>query len=250
MNVVAEPFSIQKRGCAPNEYEDAACPTERTEYDVNDIHFAIADGATESLFARRWAEQLVFAVADGVLSLHCLSEGLPKLRTEWAAWLAGQSFPWYAEEKSRQGTFAALVALEVTSDVGRDEQEGRWYAAAVGDSCLFQVRGEEVIIRFPLLRAESFDSRPSLVGTVSAEEVRLDEKYATGTWTRGDLFYLMSDALACWFLKHIDGGGRPSDIHGGVPLTDEGQFCSWIETLRDQAVIRNDDCTLMRVSIR
>ena len=308
MKVLAEPFWVQKRGCSPEEYEDAACPLERSEYEQSCIRVAVADGATESIYARKWAERLVFAVGDGKLSPLSLADGISRLRAGWHEWLhewlSGKTLPWFAEEKARQGSFAALVALELTAEKASEAAEGRWHAAAVGDSCLFHVRGKEVLVRFPLANPEAFDSRPYLLSSVGADKGHLNEATLSGTWKKGDVFYLMTDALACWFLKHIDAGGSPLDIQGdfastngttgrarvtGLPVQWRKNhrrsrinrkwhkrygavvpallpaarvslrapleramepFRAWVDSLRDQGSIRNDDCTLIRVEIR
>jgi hypothetical protein len=251
LNIFVEPFWIQKRGCSLEEYEDAACPLERSEYQQKCIQIAVADGATESLFARRWAEQLVHAVAVGDLSPRTLSKGIAPLRASWRGWLAGKTLPWFAEEKARQGSFAALVALELISEEAGEAQEGCWHAAAVGDSCLFHVRGKEVLVRFPIAKAEAFDSRPYLICSVGAAEEQLNEAMLNGKWEKGDLFFLMTDALACWFLKHIDTGGSLLDLQGDFSSANGTEsFPTWVESLRDQGSIRNDDCTLIRVVIR
>jgi len=251
MNILAEPFWVQKRGNPPGEYEDAACPLERSEYQQTCVRLAVADGATESVFARRWAEQLVYAVGDGDLSPRSLSEGIARLRATWHEWLAGITLSWYAEEKARQGAFAALVALELTAEEAGGTGQGYWHAAAVGDSCLFHVRGEEVLVRFPLANPEAFDNRPFLVSSVGADEKCLNEMNLSGTWKSGDAFYLMTDALACWFLKHLDAGGSLADVQGNFAFTTEtDSFRVWVESLRDKGSIRNDDCTLIRVHTR
>ena len=250
MNVLAEPFWIQKRGSPPEEYEDAARPFERCEYEEMDVRVAVADGATESVFAKRWAEQLVCAVCDSDQSPSTLSAAVSRLRDNWREWIAGKTLPWYAEEKARQGAFAAIIALELSSDNTSATQQGNWQAVAVGDSCLFHVRGEEVIVRFPIVNVESFNNRPLLLGSLGAKEEILNEKYACGTWISGDLLYLITHALACWFLNHIDEGGRPSDIQGHISSSEVEPFRAWIESLRDQGLLRNDDCTMIRVSIQ
>src|SRR4051812_4149996 len=137
MNVRIEPFSIQKGGNAPEENEDAAWPEESTEYEETCVCVAVADGATECVFARRWARELVSTVGSGKLSPYDLQAGFPELRASWHEWLAGKQLAWYAEEKARQGTFAALLALELTTD--ETGTGGQWRTAAVGDSCLFHV---------------------------------------------------------------------------------------------------------------
>jgi hypothetical protein len=248
LNIFVEPFWVHKRGCEPDEYEDAACPSERTEYFQDCLRVAVADGATESLYARPWAEKLVHAIFDGSLSPCNLSAGVVGIRASWQEWLAGKTLPWFAEEKVREGTFAALVALELCSE-GADE--GCWHAAAVGDSCLFQIRGQEVLLRFPIDNAEAFDSRPYLLGSVGAEGQTLNEATVNGTWKKGDLFLLMTDALACWFLGHIDAGGTLSEFKSGFSSANGAEsFSAWVEGLRDQGSIRNDDCTLVRIELR
>jgi hypothetical protein len=246
MKVLAEPFWVQKRGCLPKEYEDAVCPTERIEYEQNEVCVAVADGATESLFARRWAEQLVYAVSDRQLSSQNLSAGLTQLQMNSRQWLSEETLPWYLEEKARQGAFAALVALELTGlDSGG---EGQWHAAAVGDSCLFQIRGEEVITRFPIETPEEFNNRPYLLCSIYLSESESSYRYASGFWKAGDFFLLMTDALACYFLNHIALNGKPSDFNAHA-LKESDSFREMVELLRDQALIRNDDCTLLRIGI-
>ena len=253
MKVLAETFLIEKQGCSPKEQEDAAWPEERCVYEqtCGRLAVAVADGATESIFAGRWATKLVVAVGKGELSSHNFSKEISQLQEDWHQWLAGLTLPWYAEEKARQGSFAALVALELFVENGSETHEGRWIATAVGDSCVFHVRGEEILKRFPLTLSEEFDSRPYLLSSVCGEGEQRIEKSWSGTWCVGDYFYLMTDALACWFLKHIDAGGSPSDLKGDFGSPDgNGSFCDWVDSLRRQGSIRNDDCTLVRVAMR
>jgi hypothetical protein len=61
----------------------------------------------------------------------------------------------------------------------------------------------------------------------------------------------MTDALAQWFLAQVEQGGKPwleleSLLHdNGNPQT----FTAWIEGLRVARQLRNDDVTLLAVSI-
>lgn len=252
MNVLAEPFWVQKRGNQAQEYEDAAFPVDRRDYAQHNVRLAVADGATECLFARRWAEQLVHAVGEGVLSLHGFFNGITRLRADWQQWIIRKkTLPWYAEEKARQGAFAALLALELTTEGSDGAMDGCWNAAAVGDSCLFHIRGENVLVRFPLTTPEAFDNRPILLGSVGTENSCLNELTSSGLWKKGDAFFLMTDALACWFIKHLDAGGSPLEVQGDFAFpNDPDPFRAWVESLRDKGSIRNDDCTLIRVHLR
>src|SRR6516164_3048978 len=136
MNIVAEPFRVPKRGNREEEYEDAVWPQERQEFRQASVRFAVADGATESSYARQWARLLVDAVGEGGLSPASLPEGLVPMWAKWRQWMSGLALPWYAEEKAAQGAFAALVVLELTDSEADGEDGGCWRAAALGDSCL------------------------------------------------------------------------------------------------------------------
>ena len=148
----------------------------------------------------------------------------------------------------RQGTFAALLALELTTDeTGTGCQ---WHAAAVGDSCLFHVRGEDVLVSFPLDDPEDFNNRPLLLGSVGPDEKCLNQRTHEGGWQSGDTFYLMTDALACWFLKNLRERGGLQATQDASAITDEQGFREWVQAKRDEGSMRNDDCTLVRVTIR
>jgi hypothetical protein len=247
MNVCIDRFSVHKGGNAPEENDDAAWPNESGEDEHACVRVAVADGATECIFAGRWARELVSAFGAGKLAPHNLQDGLAQIRDGWREWFAGVDLAWYAEEKARLGTFATLLALELTDDTGSG---GTWQAAAVGDSCLFQVREEEVVVRFPLEKPEDFDSRPHLLGTISPDEKCLNEKTHEGGWQSGDAFYLMTDALACWFLKDLGERGGRQATRDASAITDEQGFRTWVQAKRDEGTMRNDDCTFVRVTIR
>ncbi|HXG08313.1 MAG TPA: hypothetical protein VNK04_00840, partial [Gemmataceae bacterium] len=83
MNIHAEPFWVPKQGHHEEEYEDAVWPPEPRDYPAADVHLAIADGATESSYARDWARLLVQAVGQERLQLHPLPDGTDASRTEY-----------------------------------------------------------------------------------------------------------------------------------------------------------------------
>jgi hypothetical protein len=250
MKIHAEPFWVPKKGNQEKDYEDAVWPQERQEYTDSCVRFAVADGATESSYARRWADLLVRAVGEGRLSPAFLPEGLAPMRADWRQWMAGLILPWYAEEKVARGAFAALVVLELITQESGSGSEGCWHAAALGDSCLFQVRSDDVLARFPMDHSAAFDNRPFLLSSVQTEGECLANRvfHLDGTWAQGDVFYLMTDALAWWFLHKIEAGSRPwDDLRHLTPPDGPNPFPAWIASLRDQSLIRNDDCTLLRI---
>ena len=120
---------------------------------------------------------------------------------------------------------------------------------AIGDSCLFQVRGDELLLAFPLTASTAFDTRPALLSSDAASNARLQERVATatGSWRSADRFYLMTDALAAWFLREHEAGGRP--WHHLEVLTQDMTFATWVDSLRQSGALRNDDVTLLRLVV-
>jgi hypothetical protein len=108
-----------------------------------------------------------------------------------------KALPWYAAEKAASGSFAAFVGIEVTED-------GDWKALAVGDCCLFQERGHELIAAFPLTAPECFNSRPALIPSLphAIDAAAGELKTRGGQLENGDRIWLMSDAIACWYLTN------------------------------------------------
>jgi hypothetical protein len=240
-------FWLPKRGNTSEEYEDAFWPAEPVNVDSERFCFAVADGATESSFAGPWARLLVRAYCRDQLSEKKIRKQLPRLQREWYSSIESASLPWYAEEKLTQGAFATMVGL--TLNDWRTKGLA-WDSTAIGDSCLFQVRDGEIITSFPLARSEEFNNRPMLMSSNSnnwSEELAHVAR-ARGVWEPADEFYLMTDAVACWFLRSVENGERPSAVLDR--LNEKPDFEGWIESLRESGSIRNDDVTVLRISSR
>lgn len=240
---------LPKHGNSLEEYEDASFADEESG------RFALADGATESAYAGLWARLLVRQFVD--------QAGCPP--ADWGAWLpaAQQAFlaevgdgprPWFEEQKLEQGAFATFLGLCVLPPAPDEpDAPGRWHALAVGDCCLFQVREETLLAAFPLERVEDFGTRPELVSSrVSAAQLRDErERRASGSWQPLDRIWLMSDAAAAWFLaRHAEGGQPWRELDQMLYSAErEEEFAMWVGLLRQQKRMRNDDVTMLAVSL-
>ena len=71
---------------------------------------------------------------------------------------------------------------------------------------------------------------------------------ASGTWQDGDNIYLMSDALACWFLMRCESGSIPWQLLNDITLAGTPSFPAWITQLRERRELKNDDCTLVSIT--
>ncbi|GIK37980.1 MAG: hypothetical protein BroJett011_18130 [Chloroflexota bacterium] len=163
--------------------------------------------------------------------------------------------PWFALEKVQYGAFAALLGLSLTTN-GTESFTGHWTAFAAGDSCLFHVRHPELLVCFPIERADQFNNHPVLLSTNPLKNQLLsevaDKLEWRGQWQVGDQFLLMTDALAQWFMVQVEQGEQPwltlKEVASHSQLLS-GAFNTWITDLRTSKNIRNDDVTLLMIDI-
>jgi len=229
---------LPKAGSRSEEYEDATA--------VSRAHgrFAVADGASDSSFARLWARLLVGGYTSGRLRSHRLERDLLPLQARWSREVDPKPKAWYAAEKARRGAFAALVGLSMVED-------GTWSAMAVGDCCVFQVRDDAVVVSFPLERSADFSLTPLLIGSRRERNAGIPQakQERSGRWETGDVFYLMSDALAALFLREVSERDQPPSRVLSFPIDNRRRFRRWVMTARADGRLRNDDVSLIQVTV-
>jgi hypothetical protein len=239
VSVHAKEFYLPKQGSSEAEYEDAF------SLGKDELRFAVADGATETSFSGVWARQLVRAFTHGKLSVPITIEELKPLQSQWEKIVHRNPLPWYAEEKAGSGAFAAFIGLEFLP-------KKIWRATAAGDSCLVQMRDDEMMVAFPLADSGSFSNRPDLLSSAPAmngKEAGLVLS-STGSWDRADVFFLMTDALACWFFKEREQGNKPWLLLKELEAQSQAPFGKLIANLRSEGRMKNDDVTLVRIEMR
>jgi hypothetical protein len=235
-------FSCPKLGNSLEEYEDAWAHR-HTRTPVG-IRVAVADGATESSFAKFWAVLLAESyVRSEVTGAEFLAR-LEPARRLWGRRLAGRPLPWFASEKAEQGAFAAFLGVQI------DAHKKRWTALAVGDCCLMQVdnasKGMRVVEMFPLQKSSQFTMSPYLIGSKSNGE-SLNERIhiSKGSLRDGDMLLLATDAMAAWLLKQYE-DGRPLWKWLYRKLRTPENFAGMVAYGRKNG-LHNDDFTLVRV---
>jgi hypothetical protein len=253
-----------KAGNSDAEYEDAwqVNPGTGPEIPGESAVVAVADGATESTLARHWAVMIAqgFAAApDASVDARFFAERAVELSSRWPAtvddYIAGREraanpLRWYERAGLEKGAFATVLALRLSLEAAGGEAGsiGRWNCAALGDTCLFHVRGGQLDLSFPVSLSVNFDRSPALLESRGARrETIMDHvRLAAGGVTQGDDFFVCTDALACWFLEKAEEGGRPWETLRDL---DEGKFADWVNATRHAHEMRNDDVTLVHVDV-
>lgn len=222
------PWQAPKAGCSPQENEDSAEANSRSG------RFAISDGASTAARSEVWSEILtsafVFERKDPFEST-VLSE----LRTRWWDRVHSDSLPWFAQSKLLEGSAATFLSLTV--------HNGRFRVTAVGDSCVFHIRGEEIIARGPLDCSADFTRFPALL-TTRPDTTAADEEVWSkeGEYHAGDVFILATDAAAKYILRWHE----QKNIIPRIPNYGDSPagFLKQVDHLRNQAWLDNDDTTL------
>jgi hypothetical protein len=236
---------LPKEGCAPDECEDAV------GLDAVSLRFALADGATEAFDSRAWARLLAEGWVEAEpppISVeqfgHWAAAQGERLRASWD----GRHLPWYAEEKRRAGSFAAFVGLRLRES-GRTL---RWEAVALGDSCLVQRRAGALLAAMPVSDYRAFNPSPALV---PSHEPLLGAALAravtrAGTAERGDVFLLLSDAAAAWYLELFE-RGHPSvaEFDSLLAASQNEALARLLRQERQAKRMRDDDVAAVRVAV-
>lgn len=164
----------------------------------------IADGVSSAIFSAQWANVLVEAVMAAAPD--------PNNAASFAAWLARQRQTWtqridsstlaWHRTKLPMGAFSTLLWIQVTES--EREQPGAFGAYrlrgfAIGDSCLFHVRGRELVRSFPLETAAQFQADPIVLGSIDLKRDYLMRfTMLNELCYPDDLLILCTDALAEW----------------------------------------------------
>jgi hypothetical protein len=280
-------YLVPKHGSRPDQCEDAVVVFPESEPDDEigaQVVAALCDGASESLLARDWAGLLAHHMAmqqSGLTpagsSADRTASAIVSAADAWLVWLAeyleqreatGRPLAWYERPGLERGAYATLltVALDPPARHAPVDDElmrlaeavntsgsigWHWQAAALGDTCLFHVRDEQLLRAFPIVESAAFSTNPPLAASRSDDEKILARHIAVadGWCESGDQLYLATDALAAWFLRATELGERPWAILRDFVSAGDGAFESFVAEQRASGGLRNDDTALVHIDI-
>jgi hypothetical protein len=237
-------YLTQKLGNERNECEDAIA------FYLDTNAFAVADGATEGFGSRYWSRLLVrsWVRYPSASQKSAFLELVRRLGERASERWKNKPLPWYAEERAKEGAFAAFVGMTFENTDGGL----RWHVLAIGDSCFIHTRSEEILFAFPISQPEQFGFRPLLLPSSAERQSRIvaDIGVHDGPAESGDMFFLLSDSIASWYLQ----GKRTN----ATPVTEFEKLLSQgcvneldilFDEQRSTAQMRNDDIAALYVRV-
>lgn len=244
-------YSLEKAGNAAAENEDAGFPILHNGANLrtNDFSCSLADGATQTSFSKQWAEILVRRTGSRPDVSKMLDQYVRDAQAEWESEIEKKQLTWPAEIKAREGAFCTFMWLHLLEEHPLVRNQ-RWEAVAIGDTCLFHFHQTALVDFYPIKNSSDFNNTPPLISTKPERNIHwLPTIGINGTWQSGDDFLLATDALAAWILRTHERGQE--DVYQILRNRTGSRFdyVRWIHALRNNQVLKNDDTTLIWLSI-
>lgn len=207
--------------------------------------FAIADGVSKSFFPGIWSELLVnHYVEDSATFDSVISKGQQEWMSQVTDIVDKPGVKYYTRNAFNRkapglATFVGLVF---------QEQEKKWHSIALGDTYLFFVPRnfsnfkKQRIVHSSKDDQDVFDNFPDYLSSIG-DQHKGERKEIGGDIIEGT-FYLMTDALAEWFMKQEE-----SAIGKIAAWNSQLHFERYIENLRNEEEINNDDTTVLIIEL-
>lgn len=152
--------------------------------------------------------------------------------------------PWYLWERLERGVFATFLGVII------DPVDCQLSIVAVGDSCVawYGNSGKDF---YPPLEIGDFTGRTLALGyhlgrppdlsklTVHQQSLPLEPGVTH--------LFLMTDALAAWYRRTDSEGGQPWQMF--LERDQQDTFLAWVELLRAQGELQDDDITLLALRV-
>lgn len=217
-------------------------------YSVNETNhkFSISDGVSQSFFPKIWSEILVTQFVERTDLKE--NELIKVCQEEWQKRIDEiVSLPdtkWFTKSQynRKDPALATFVGLQFF------EKEKKWSASALGDSFLFFVPNGFKDYQKELVKLSSktepivFDNFPDYLTSIgSSHKGRVKEKSGN---LRNGTFYLMTDALAEWFIKEGE------KAIGKIKVwKSQADFERFITQAIEENQLTNDDCAILCIEL-
>jgi hypothetical protein len=212
----------------------------------NSHRFSVSDGVSKSFFPKVWSEILVSQFVDRTDLKE--RELIKVCQAEWQKRIDELvSLPntkWFTKSQynRKDPALATFVGLQFF------EKEKKWSASALGDSFLFFVPNDFKDYQKELVKLSSksepivFDNFPDYLTSIG-ESHKGRPKEESGKLRNGT-FYLMTDALAEWFINEGE------NAIGKISVwKSQSDFKRFISQAIDENQMTNDDCAILCIEL-
>lgn len=208
--------------------------------------FSVSDGVSKSFFSKIWSEILVnqFVVRTDLKE----NEFIKVCQDEWHNRIGRiVSLPdtkWFTkfQYNRKDPALATFVGLQIY------DKEKEWFAEVIGDSFLFFVPKDYNDYQKELIKVSSkgepivFDNFPDYLSSIG--NLHKGEKNIRREPLKNGTFYLMTDALAEWFIK--EGEYCLVKVAGWESQMDFEEF---VKRAIEDNKLTNDDCAVLCVEL-
>lgn len=222
---------------------------DRFAYNKEQHKFAISDGVSKAFFPKIWADILV---SNWVKNQWDSDEQfIESCQTEWLKQVTEivekPDVKWFTKNafNRKEAGLATFVGLHFFED----KKEWRWKANALGDSFLFFVPNDFKDFETEVIRLSSkeepikFDNFPDYLSSIGdnhkGKKNTKEELLSEGT------FYLMTDALAEWFITEKENAIGKIDV-----WQNQKDFERFVNEERLNNKLGNDDSAILIIEIR
>ncbi|MBS7122654.1 MAG: hypothetical protein KH117_16885 [Dysgonomonas sp.] len=215
-------------------------------YAINREHnkFAISDGVSKSFFPKVWSDILVKKYVDQKdwkdeeFIIECQKEWQSKIdeivnqpETKWFT---------KSQYNRKDPALATFVGLQFI------ESEQKWIAQALGDSFLFFISKDSNKIKIQLSSKSEpiiFDNFPDYLSSIGNSH-KGEKKPIRGEKIENGTFYLMTDALAEWFLQNTEQAKQTLDN-----IKTQEQYLETIKNERNANRLNDDDSAVLIIEV-
>lgn len=244
LTVKVRQFTASKLGESVDSNEDSF------KVSLAPLTIALSDGSSRSFKPKKWSSALVASLSDSqsllkVSDIKKISQKVGKLEND--------DLPWNLEEIRLRGSQATFMRLNL------DAQEAnlKINCLSIGDSLLVlqstsdSKSSNSTTRSWPFETLQDFPNAPSVVSSIEPFLVRNSQRKQSFKVNRYDFIYLMTDALArYWVEQNIVG----KNIHQIFPFLSnqndaQSSFEVWAKESRTLGLVEDDDLTIIEISL-
>jgi len=216
-------------------------------YAINIEHnkFSISDGVSKSFFPKIWSDILVNKYVNQKVWKDN-NEFIVESQKEWQSKIDEivnhPETKWFTKSQynRKDPALATFVGLQFL------ESDQKWIAHALGDSFLFFIPKSSTEIETQLSSKSEpivFDNFPDYFSSITIHPQKGKVKIKERPIIEGT-FYLMTDALAEWFIKDTE-----QAVQKLKNIQNQEQFIVTIEDERNTNRLNDDDCAILIIEV-